>query len=92
MAIYIGSSIDRIRDAEPPELGRDPRWRSPTEAGGASTCGGPETAWQRALDAQEEFARYLRRGIVDLDRHKQLADALRAAVDNYIDKLSADAG
>ena len=57
-----------------------------------SSCGAHrgelELAKRKSWDAQRAFERYLRRGRVDLEQHKRLAEALRAAVDEYIDKVA----
>jgi hypothetical protein len=40
------------------------------------------------LEAQGALENYVKSGMLDIERHKQLADALRVAIDEFIAKLA----
>ncbi|MGD0228422.1 MAG: hypothetical protein ABSF71_39475 [Terriglobia bacterium] len=47
-----------------------------------------ERAKERMLEAQGALENYVKSGMLDIERHKQLADALRVAIDEFIAKLA----
>ena len=48
-----------------------------------------EQAKSKMVKAQKAFESYLNRGFIDLERHKKLAEALRIAIDDFIETVSA---
>lgn len=74
------TSVNRNRENF--TLGRRPPAHNPTSA--------IELAKRRMLTAQSAFERYIESGIPDIKQHKKLAEALRNAIDEFIEKLSLE--